>query len=191
MKGQFTFLKMSLGGLLLIAAVGVSAQVPPETPSVTFLCNGATVQLTAPAGYDNYQWYFDENGSDTPAAEPGSSEDQVYTATETGYYYVEVWNNSDGCKSPMSEGYPIYILPDLSVSIAADGGDAGYCVDEATTGITLIATLNRPNSLPDGLNVTHQWFVADDASGTNRREVVGATESTHQVTNPDAGSYFY
>lgn len=191
MKGQFTFLKMSLVGLFLIAAMGVSAQVTPETPTVTFLCNGATVQLTAPTGYTNYQWYFDANGSTTPAVAIGTSDGQVYTATETGYYYVEVWNGGDGCKSPLSEAYPIYILPALSVSIAADGGDNGYCVDESATGITLTATVDNPTPMPTGLGVTFQWFVSEDNSGTNRQPVSGATAATYNVIQADAGNYFY
>src|SRR3546814_3201385 len=124
---------MSLVGLFLITAMGVSAQVTPATPPSAFFCNGQAVQLTGPDGYTNYQWYFDANGSATPAVAIGDSGQQVYTATETGFYYVEVWNSGDGCKSPISEPYTIYILPPLSVSIAANDGDNAYCRSEEHT----------------------------------------------------------
>src|SRR3546814_17528610 len=117
---------MSLVGLFLITAMGVSAQVTPATPPSAFVCNGQSVQLTGPDGYTNYQWYFDANGSANPAVAIGDSGQQVYTATESGFYYVEVWKSGDDCKSPNRYPYTNYIHPPLYVRHAAKDCNKPY-----------------------------------------------------------------
>src|SRR3546814_7328374 len=57
--------------------------------------------------------------------------------------------------------------------IAANDGDNAYCTDESSTGITLTATITTPDLVATGLGVNYQWFISDDATGTDRQPVSG------------------
>lgn len=180
MKGKFTFLKMSLVGLFLVTAMGVSGQeVTPETPSVQIICDGSSATLQATPGYDTYIWFFENDGG-APQPLTGRTSDTL-EVDATGNYYVQVGNDEDGCLSDVSEAFPVYEAPALAVSIAAVDGDLNYCVNETDPSVTLNATVT-PSSVPAGLTIQYQWYKADDATGTNEQEISGENSSSYTVT---------
>ena len=73
-----------------------------ETPVVT--ATGNMLSSSAPEGN---QWYFSVNQTSTGAAIPGAT-DQVYTATQTGWYWTVVSMN--GCSSePANREFVLYV----------------------------------------------------------------------------------
>ncbi|MGB1205596.1 MAG: hypothetical protein ACPG5B_08130, partial [Chitinophagales bacterium] len=78
-NGIYNLTATDADGCVAIANVFVEVQ---EMPKPQELCDGDSIETTAPAGYTTYQWYKD--GVAISAADGGDQ--QIYTITETGEY---------------------------------------------------------------------------------------------------------
>jgi len=172
--------------LMFAISTVVSAQVasgpsdsttPPPTAAsdvAKVLCAGSNISMTAPqdaGGVDfaKYHWYkIDANGN---KQEVTAMTGRTYTEvpTQPGYYnYQVVTENANGCTSPISDVYKIYVLPPLSVTITSP--TSSMCGEAGN------ATLLTANPTPaTGFTLNYQWT-------KNGTPISGATSSTYNVT---------
>lgn len=187
MKKRFLTITSLLVFLMLTVSNIASAQVasgpsdsttpPPAaaTDVAKVLCAGSTISLSAPQDAGNvdftkYHWYkIDASGN---KQEVTSITGRTYTETSTtaGYYnYQVVTENANGCTSPISDVFKVYVLPALSVTITSP--TSSMCA-VATNQIVLTA-----NPTPStGYALSYQWT-------KNGTDIGGATSSTYTVTN--------
>ncbi|MCC8424526.1 hypothetical protein [Mucilaginibacter sp. UR6-11] len=173
--------------LLMTAAVNrASAQVasgpsdattaPPTaaTDVAKVLCSGSVISMSGPkdpggADYTKYHWYkIDVNGNKQEAT---TITGRTYTETSTtaGYYnYQVVTENANGCTSPLSDVFKVFVLPPLSVNITTP--TTSMCAEAANS------TLLTANVTPaTGYTINYQWT-------RNGTPISGATSSTYNVT---------
>jgi hypothetical protein len=185
MKKRIPLLTPVLIAFMLMVGTVASAQVasgpsdattPPPTSAASVakvLCSGTDISMSAPkdgaVDFAKYHWYkIDANGN---KQEVTAITGRTYTETPTtaGYYnYVVVTENANGCTSPVSDVFQVYVLPPLSVNITTP-----------TTSMCAVATnesLLTANVTPStGYTVSYQWT-------KNGTDISGATSSTYNVT---------
>ncbi|MFD2144993.1 hypothetical protein [Mucilaginibacter antarcticus] len=185
MKKRFLALNLFLTALMVTIVTVASAQVtpgpsdattaPPATAAAVakVLCAGSTISMSAPqdgtVDFAKYHWYkIDANGN---KQEVTAITGRTYTETSTaaGYYnYVVVTENANGCSSPVSDVFQVYVLPTLSVAITSP--TSSMC------GVATNETLLTANVTPGtGYTVNYQW-------SKNGVAINGATSSTYNVT---------
>lgn len=152
------------------------ATSPPPTAAADvakILCYGSTISISGPqeagADYAKYHWYkIDPSGV---KQEVTAMTGRTYTETSTaaGYYnYQVVTENANGCISPISDLFKIFVLPQLSVAITAPSSSmCGVATNE-----TLLTATATPAS---GYVINYQWT-------KNGVVIPGATSSTYNVT---------
>src|ERR1700761_673818 len=100
---------------------------PPATTADAgkILCSGSQISISGPqdasgVDYTKYHWYkIDPSGNKQEAT---TITGRTYTETSgaAGWYnYQVVTENSNGCTSPISDVFKVYVLPPLNVSITA------------------------------------------------------------------------
>lgn len=185
MKKRFLATCSLLVFLMLTVCTVASAQVtsgpsdsstPPPTAATDVakvLCAGSNISLTAPqdngADFAKYHWYkIDASGN---KQEVTAMTGRTYTeaSTTAGYYnYQVVTENANGCTSPISDVYKIYVLPPLSVTITSP--------TNSMCGVATNETLLTANPTPaTGYTLNYQWT-------KNGVDITGANASTYNVT---------
>jgi hypothetical protein len=173
----FLLMTMAVNRAAAQTAGPSDATTPPPTSATDVakvLCSGSVISLSGPqdAGgvdYTKYHWYkIDVNGN---KQEVTAMTGRTYTETSTtaGYYnYQVVTENANGCTSPISDVFKIFVLPPLSVTITTP--TTAMCAEAAN------ATLLTANVTPStGYTVNYQWT-------KNGTPIAGATSSTYNVT---------
>ena len=178
--------------LLAIAGSTAKAQVSAISglsPAAGAFCLGSPVTLKATslnAATIIWQRYKGQTatGTATPIAgnTPALSD---ATITVPGYYtYVATGVNADGCTSVVSDPIVVYVLPDITATIAAnvDAAHQHYCTTDVPTGtnaIVLTATgTNTQTGLSETFAYNYQWFKDGVAIATN------GTSATYTLTAP-------
>jgi hypothetical protein len=139
------------------------------------LCAGTGISIVGPqdaangnADYAAYHWYKIDAGG---TAHLSTITGKTYTETPTtaGYYnYQLVTINANGCESPISDVFKIFVLPPLSVTISAP--ITSMC------GVATNTSLLTANVIPaTGYTINYQWT-------RNGAPITGATASTYTVT---------
>ncbi len=158
---------------------GTSAP-PPTGTADKIICSSGTISIFGPQNggvdYPGYQWYkLDASG--TPHLTTSTTRTYTETPTGPGYYkYQLVTVNANGCTSPASDTYTIYVLPPLTVSITTSNPSNTICANNQNS---IILTANPSN--PTGYTYTYQWT----RNGVN---IPGATNSTYTLSEATAGS---
>jgi hypothetical protein len=152
-----------------------ATSLPPSTTADAnkIICYGTGISLTGPQDASNvdypvYHWYKIDN---TGTKQLSTITGKTYTETSgaAGFYnYQVVTENSNGCTSPISDVFKIYVLPQLSVSITTP--TSSMCA--VGTNATLLTANVTPSA---GYVINYQWT----RNGTN---ITGATSSTYSVT---------
>ncbi|MCM1297154.1 MAG: S-layer homology domain-containing protein [Muribaculaceae bacterium] len=106
--------------------------------------------------------------------------------TNVGETTITVTSTSDYSDTKVSAQFRVVVLRKLvhNVSVTMPAGK------ELRPGTTLTAnttSLNIGTTAEAGL--TYQWYKADDASGTNKVAISGATAKTYTLTDSEIGSY--
>lgn len=186
MKKYLLTLIPTLVLLLALSANTAFAQVttgpsdatsPPPTAAADvakILCYGSTISMSGPqdvGGVDfaKYHWYkIDPSGV---KQEITSTTAKTYTEVSgaAGYYnYQVVTENANGCTSPISDVFKIFVLPQLNVSITTP--TSSMCA------VASNATLLTANATPaTGYVLNYQWTKGGVV-------IPGATSSTYSVT---------
>lgn len=185
MKRKHTLFATLLLAVLICISTLTKAQVtagpsdavtaPPASAAAVgkILCAGQNISITGPTetantDYAVYHWYkIDANGNKQLSSITG----KTYTETTgaAGYYsYQVVTENANGCISPISDVFKIFVLPALSVTVTSPV--ASICADAANS--VLLTANVTPSS---GYTINYQWT----RNGTN---ITGATSSTYNVT---------
>ncbi|MFD2872809.1 hypothetical protein ACFS5N_10045 [Mucilaginibacter ximonensis] len=185
MKQRILTITSMLAFLLLMISTTASAQVasgpsdattPPPTNATDVakvLCAGSTISMSAPqdngVDFAKYHWYkIDANGN---KQEVTTITGRTYTevSTSAGYYeYQVVTENANGCTSPISDVFKIYVLPPLSVTVTSP--TSSVC---AEAGSQAVLTANVTPAT--GYVLNYQWT----KDGVN---ISGATSSTYTAT---------
>jgi len=177
--------------LLLILSAGIAfgqagpsdgtSAPPPSGTANKIICSSQGISLTGPqdasnVDYPTYQWYkLDASG----VGHLTTSTSRTYTETPTapGYYkYQLVTVNANGCTSPISDVYTIYVLPPLTVSITTSNPSNTICSNTQSS-IVLTAVPSNPSAYI----YTYQWT----RNGSN---IPGATSSTYTLSETNSGS---
>jgi hypothetical protein len=137
-------------------------------------CYGSPISLSGPqdvggVDYTKYHWYkIDQTGT---AQLVTAMTGRTYTETSgaPGYYnYQVVTENANGCTSPISDVFKIYILPQLTVAITTP--TSSMCA------VASSASLLTANPTPaSGYALNYQWT-------RNGVTIPGATSATYDVT---------
>jgi hypothetical protein len=182
-KSYLSLISITILVLVFIANIA-SAQVtgpsdittlPPTTTTGAgkIICAGTAISITGPqdAGgvdYAAYRWYkIDASG--TAQVVTGQT-GRTYTEASgaPGYYnYQLVTINTNGCESPISDVFGIFVLPPLTVNITA--ANPSMCAVAANT--DLLTANVTPAS---GYVINYQW--------TRNGTAVGTNSSTYAVT---------
>lgn len=185
MKKVYTLFSPILLALMVLTTTLTHAQVTSGPSDVTtapptnasdvgkVLCYGQNISISGPyetgtTDYAVYHWYkIDPSGN----RQLTSVTTRTYTETTgaAGYYnYQVVTENANGCTSPISDVFKIYVLPQLNVTVTASA--ASMCADPAN------ASLLTANVTPaSGYTYSYQWT-------RNGTPIAGATSSTYNVT---------
>jgi hypothetical protein len=177
-----TILILMLSMVTFIASAQVTtgpsdATTPPPATAAAVakvLCYGSPISMSGPqdngVDFAKYHWYkIDPNGV---RQEVTTQTGRTYTETSgaAGYYtYQVVTENANGCTSPLSDPFQMYVLPQLSVSITTP--TASMCA--VATNSSLLTANVTPSS---GYTINYQWT-------RNGVAIPGATSSTYDVTN--------
>ncbi|QEC52900.1 hypothetical protein EDD80_105104 [Anseongella ginsenosidimutans] len=182
MKGQFTFLKMSLVGLFLLGGFAASSQTIStlaDFPTADGMAGADALNVkkvyclndgvTIPAGSINggtstgltYNWFRIDGNDHTQAAATLSTttdgEDFVDNSITTpGYYIYRVSaENAETCESAVTE-FMVYVLPNITPTIALTGNDS-YCVG-TSAGATLDASAVSNPTVTEVFAYTFEWY---------------------------------
>ena len=138
------------------------------------VAGGEPLSITGPQDatshdYTKYHWYKLLNATGTQKEEETSMTGKTYTETltTTGYYeYQVVTENSNGCTSPVSDVFKVFVLPPLVPTITPLA--TSICSGTGTTTLTASVT---PAT---GYTFTYQWTKGG-------APISGATSSTYTV----------
>ena len=181
--------------LALVLTVGIAKAQTPTGPSDAttappatagavgkILCYGQGISITGPTetpttDYALYHWYkIDASGV---AKEVTTITGKTYTETTgaAGYYsYKVVTENANGCISPISDVFKVYVLPELSVSVTTP--TSSLCAGAGTTSV-LTANVTPTNVTPATTApvyaVHYQWTRDGQA-------ITGANSNTYTVS---------
>lgn len=178
--------------LILLNTQVLKAQAPSDTvtaaPSTTaavgkLLLPGQTITLNGPKDANNtdfpvYHWYKqDASGNMIPLK--GTSRTYTETPGNRGYYnYQLITENSNGCTSPTSDIYKIYVFPPITATVVSS--NSSVC---ATPGSTTSLTANITSA--SNYSFSYQWT-------RNGVAISGATSNTYTVTGEaTAGTITY
>jgi hypothetical protein len=202
MKGNSTLLKLL--GLFFICALfslSAKAQTTPtpfatpsapgpyntSTPAAKIICSSDVITIkpqTTPTDPGvKYDWYKkDPNNTSSSSGWTWVSETSAPTYTETpsgtGYYiYRLVVKSAAGCTSAASTDYTVFVLPPLTVTLAASNNTV--CEGNQSNSV-LTATVTSPTS---GYTYNYAWY-----RGTNTTPVQNGTNNTYTVTEPTAST---
>ena len=145
--------------------IGITAIAAPAAPLITAsslsICAGGTIILSSNLG-SNYQWYL--NG----VAISGANS-QNYTASTSGDY-TATFNNTNGCKSSVSNTLKIAVNNTPSTPVITSKGPVSFCSNGYDT---LTAT---PGS-------GYQWYFNGIAiNGANNQTLIINNAGTYSVT---------
>jgi len=170
----------------LILCIGTTASAQTSGPSDTttppptnatdvakVLCAGSTISMSAPqdngVDFTKYHWYKIDASGNKQEVTAMTGRTYTETSTQPGYYsYQVVTENANGCTSPISDVFKVYVLPPLSVSITTP--TSSVCAEAGST-TTLTATAT-PGS---GFVLNYQWT-------KNGTAIAGATSNTYTAT---------
>jgi hypothetical protein len=178
------FIIISFSGLVQAQTVSGASDTTsaPPTSVVTVgkvLCFGQPINLSGPQDVNDtsfaiYHWYKLDASNNKQLT---SITTQKYTETPTtaGYYNYElVTENANGCTSPISDIYKIFVFPKLNVNLATQSGS--IC-----TGVgTALLTANIANASAN-YAYNYQWT-------RNGVIIPGATNNTYTVSNEAVGA---
>lgn len=158
---------------------GTSA-APPTGTADKIICSSQGISIIGPqnAGvdYTAYQWYKLDASN---VAHLTTTTTRTYTETSSGagyYNYQLVTVNANGCTSPMSDIYRIYVLPPVTATITTSNVGNTICANNQSS-IVLTATPSNPTSY----TYTYQWT----RNGVN---ISGATSNTYTLSETNSGS---
>jgi hypothetical protein len=159
---------------------GTSAP-PPTGTADKIICSGSAISIIgpqAPGGtdYPAYQWYK-LDGSGVAHLTTTTTRTYTETASGKGYYsYQLVTVNANGCTSPMSDIYKIYVLPPITATITTSNVNNVICANNQSS-IVLTATPSNPTDY----TYSYQWT----RNGVN---IAGATSNTYTLSESASGS---
>jgi hypothetical protein len=185
MKKRFLVLTPVLIALMLMVTTIASAQVasgpsdattaPPTAAAdvAKVLCAGTDISMSAPkdgaVDFAKYHWYKIDTNGDKQEVTAITGRTYTETPTTAGYYnYVVVTENANGCTSPVSDVFKVYVLPPLSVTITTP--TTSMCA--VTTNSSVLTAEVTPST---GYTINYQWT----KGGV---DISGATSSTYTVT---------
>jgi hypothetical protein len=152
----------------------ITTAPPTSATSVNkILCYGTTISLSGPqdvnnVNYATYQWY--KMSGSTSNLTTVNNINYTETPTGAGYYnYQLVTENANGCSSPTSGIFQIYVMPQLTPVVTAQS--ASVCTN-STSSTLLTATVGTSSSQ---FVLNYQWT----RNGVN---INGATSGTYNVS---------
>jgi hypothetical protein len=185
LPGLFVFFILFFFSALVKAQVisgasDTTAAPPSDLTTVgKALCFGQPINLSGPQDVSNtnfavYHWYKIDAGGNKQLT---SITTRKYTETPTsaGYYNYElVTENTNGCTSPISDVFKIFVFPQLNVNIVAQNNS--ICTGVGATVLT--ANIGNGNTT---YAYNFQWT-------RNGLAISGATSNTYTVTNETAAA---
>jgi hypothetical protein len=174
---------VSLANIVFAQALpGPSDVITPPPPTAAavdmILCSGQNITMTGPQDINNtnfavYNWYkVDPSGNNQLTTV--TSRNYNETPTVPGYYnYVLVTQNANGCLSPVSSVFKVFVLPPITAAVTTPNNT--ICVGAGSTVLTATATVST------GYTFNYQWTL-------NGANIPGATSSTYTVTGQSLGA---
>lgn len=143
-------------------------------------CNGQSIELTVPAGAESYVWGFSSSASGSFATAPSSSNSNIYTATQAGFYRVIVTDDNCLTTSTTSDIVELELTdgPSANILEVADIADNTIQFCNGSTTTLSVETL---------AGNTYQWQFSTAIDGTYSAATGTNNESTYEVTT--AGFY--
>jgi hypothetical protein len=189
MKRKFTPIKLLFSILFSLITIATSAQTatlfsgpsdvataqPASASAVQkLICNGAQIVLTSTDAATTYQWYKKTSTGTMQLVQSSSSNTYTETSTATaGYYiYTLVTINSNGCESPMSDPYDVFVFPPLNPTITPSS--TNVCAGQ-TNSILTASPVSDAN-----YTYSYQWT----RDGVN----VGTNSNTYTVSEATGGT---
>lgn len=183
LSSLFLLAFLSLANIVFAQALQGPSDTTTPPPAVAsavglILCNGQPIVMTGPQDINNtdfakYHWYkVDASGNNQPT----TLITKAYTETPTapGYYnYVLVTENANGCSSPVSNVFKVFVLPPLTPTITTPNN--AICISVGSTTLTATTTVQT------GYTFNYQWT----KNGVN---IPGATSNIYNVTGLISGS---
>jgi hypothetical protein len=192
MKRKFTPVKVLFSVLFSLIAMAACAQTatpfsgpsnttpPPTSASAVqaVICNGNQIVIKSSTTASSYMFYKKTTSGTMLLVQNGTSNTYTETSTGSGYYtYTLVTVNSNGCESPMSDPYNVFVLPPLTPTITASS--TNVCASAQTTSVLTASPVSNSS-----YTYSYQWT----RNGVN---IAGATSNTYTVSETTAGTVTY
>ena len=182
----------------------ITAPAPPVANNVTIsgieevgmVLTGAYTYFDAngdPEGASTYQWYTADDAGGTNQAAIAGAVEMTYTLTaaeegkfvffgvipvqEDGTAGIEAFAVTVGAIAPYIDEAPV------AENVAVSG------TPESETLLSAYYDYSDYNADPEGESI-FQWYVADDAAGTNQTAISGAVKRSYLVTDAEIGKFF-
>jgi hypothetical protein len=191
MKTKFTFIKALIITVISSISIAASAQTPigpsvsspyPSSGADMYVCAGGQITIKTPPEPNaaTYNWYKKNSLGQYVQVQSSSSLTYTETAAGTGYYSYEVEAvSANGCVSPKSNPFNVYVLPPLTPTIA---GTTELCATDVNNPTTLSLTAS-PNSSNSLYQYHYQWY--------KNGSPVGSDSPTYTETGLVANTYTY
>jgi PKD repeat protein len=158
------------------------------------VCNGTSVQFSAPAGMDSYYWEFGDNAV-------SSAKNPAHLYSAAGTYTVRLKATKDGCSKECSKDITVTSAPDCTITAPSSvcAGSTGNTASTAAAGSAYAWSITN-GEITSASNVQSITFTAEAAGTTTlkvkvtaggcssncTKDIAVAAEPDCNITAPDS-----